>query len=270
MKTNPDIQANATKPVNATFSMSFNLNNPKYQDDRVRRAVSLTMDRKEIINVVHTGIGVALPVMPWTFVLDQQPSEESGLMGKWFRTDVAEARSLLQAAGAENLELPMISYNYGDASNRKPNEVLVDQMRRAGIKLDVKNIDYTEFNSQWVGAKYADLADGWATQGHDADNFYYAHVHSTSAGNRWHINDPELDQWADQQRVEINVQTRREIQRKIWDKMLDKAYRVDKPVPQAFSTYQPWLRGLRWAGALGVNSSFYDWGPQIKDVWLDK
>jgi len=250
--------------------LQFNLSNPRYQDERIRRAVSLAMDRQEITNVVHGGLGFALPVMPWVFVFDQPPTPESGLMGKWFRTNIAEAKRLLQAAGAENLEVPMISYNYGDASNRKPNEVLVDQMRRAGIKLDVRNIDYTEFNSQWVGAKFTEVADGWATQGHDADNFFYAQVHSTSAGNRGRINDAQLDQWSDAERSEINPQARRELLRKIWDRYLDQAYRVDKPVQQSFSTYQPWLRGLRWVGSLGVNSSFYDWGPQIKDVWLDK
>jgi hypothetical protein len=38
----------------------------------------------------------------------------------------------------------------------------------------------------------------------------------------------------------------------------------------AFELYQPWLRGIRFGGALGDNSYFYEWGDQIAEAWLDK
>ncbi|MBX7110895.1 MAG: ABC transporter substrate-binding protein [Dehalococcoidia bacterium] len=270
LKTNPDVQATASRPVNTTFAISFNLDNPKWQDVRIRRAISLAMDRNELIQLVFQGNGVALPTFPWIFLFDQQPTVESGLLGKWFKTDVAEAKKLLDAAGQPNLSVPMIYYNYNDATNTRPNEVLVDQMRRAGINFEAKKTDYTEFNSQWIGAKFAEVADGWAAQGFDTDNFFYQHMRSDSTGNRWRIKDAEIDAWAEQQRSEINPQARKEILRKIWDKALDQMYRVEKPANIGTVTYQPWMRGVRYSGVLGANSYFYDIGAQAKNLWLDK
>jgi ABC-type transport system substrate-binding protein len=193
LKTNPDVQAAATQPVNSTFAISFNLDNPKWQDVRIRRASSLAVDRNELIQIVSAGQAVALPTFPWIFLFDQQPTAESGALGKWWKTDIAQAKSLLDAAGAANLQMPMIYYNYADASNSRPNGVLVDQLRRAGITLAPQGVDYTEFNSQWIGAKFADVADGWAAQGFDTDNFFYQHMRSDSTGNRWRIKDAEID-----------------------------------------------------------------------------
>jgi peptide/nickel transport system substrate-binding protein len=270
LKTNPDVQAQAARPQNGTFAISFNLDNPKWQDVRVRRAVSLTMDRNEIIQLVYQGFGAQVATMPWIFLFDQQPTLESGLLGNWWKTDVTQAKQLLDAAGAPNLSFQMIYYNYGDATNSRPNQVLVDQMRRAGINLQAQTADYTEFNSQWVGVKIQDAADGWCTLGFDADTFFYQHVRSDSTGNRWRIKDAELDQWADQERSELDPEARKAILRKMWDKILDQVYRVEKPVSIATIAYQPWLRGVRYVGALGTNSYFYDIGAQAKNMWLDK
>lgn len=270
MKSTPDVQATSTSPVNATFAISFNLTNPKWQDVRIRRAISMAIDRNELIQVVYQGFAKSLPTFPWIFTLDKEPTAESGALGKWWKTDRNEAKSLLQAAGQADLAIPMVYYNYSDSSNSRPNQVLVDQFRQVGIKLDAKAADYTEFNSQWVGAKFADVADGWAAQGFDTDNFFYQHMRSDSPGNRWRINDPEIDKWADEQRVELDPAKRREILKKIWDKELDQMYRVEKPAPIGFTTYGAALRGFRSVGVFGANSYYYDWGAQMKDIWLDK
>ena len=270
LKTNPNTNATVAKPVSSGTSISFNLDLPKYQDERVRRAISLAVDRDQILQIVLNNYGVALPIMPWIFVHDSEPTAASGQLGKWWRTDRQESQNLLRAAGAEGLEITMVFYNYRDAQYLRQDEVLVDQMREVGIKLDAKRVDYTEFNSQWVGVKFADAADGWATAGADADTFFYQQVRSDSAGNRNRIKDPQLDQWADQQRVELKPEVRREIHRKMWDHMLDKMYRVEKPSPVSFSAYQPWLRFFRSVGALGTNTYYYDFGPQVKDIWIDK
>lgn len=270
LKSTPDTQVTAAAPVNSTFAISFNLTNPKWQDIRIRRAISLAMDREEMIKVVYQGFGKALPTFPWIFVFDKEPAAESGAFGAWWKTDRTQAKALLQAAGQADLAIPMIYYNYSDSSNSRPNEVLVDQFRQVGIKLEAKKTDYTEFNSQWVGSKFADVADGWAAQGFDTDNFFYQHVRSDSTGNRWRMSDPDLDKWADQQRVELDPQKRREILKKIWDKELDQVYRVEKPAAIGFVPYAATLRGYRSVGVLGANSYYYDWGPALKDIWLDK
>jgi ABC-type transport system substrate-binding protein len=186
--------------------------------------------------------------------------------------DIAQAQALLDAAGASDLKIDATYYTYAgyDASRA---EVLTDQFRKAGIGLTARKTEYTEFNSQWVGGKLAEATtSGWSAPGFDADNYFYNQVHSKSPGNRHRLSDPEIDTWAEQQRVELDEDARKEVLLKMWDRIhKDQIYRVSQAAGYAFDVQQPWLRGWRGAGGpVGTSSYFYDWGEQIPDMWIDK
>jgi ABC-type oligopeptide transport system substrate-binding subunit len=185
--------------------------------------------------------------------------------------DPKEARRLLDAAGANNLSLANTYYAYSESNNRWT-EVLVSQFKDVGVNVTGGKADYTEFNSQWIGRKLPEVSTyGWATSGFDADNWFYGQIHSKSPGNRWNINDTQIDQWAEAQQVELDPTKRRDIWKKIWDRELQQAYRPPMATGFTFETYQPWLRGIRWSGTSpGDNSYYYNWGDQVQDGWLDK
>ncbi|MBM4414940.1 MAG: ABC transporter substrate-binding protein [Chloroflexi bacterium] len=269
-RTNPDIQVNL-HPTVASLSLAMNNQLSKYQDVRVRRAISLAVDRPVILQLVYENMGKALNNIPWSYVFDKEPTFQSGNLGKWATRNVAEAKALLAAAGAEKLVLNNIFYAY-DSNFEKLPEVLIPQLREAGITVSGGKVDYTEFNSQWTGAKLPDFStSGWATQGYDPDNWFYGQVHSKSPGNRWQFKDPEIDAWAEAQQVELNAEKRKELWRKIWDKDLDQAYRPPLASGLGIQVYQPWMRGIRWTGTIpGDNSSYYSWGDQVWYGWLDK
>ncbi len=270
-KSNPDVQINIVPLTYNTYTLGLNLTDKKYQDERVRRAISLALDRKQMVQVVLEGIGRALHIIPWTYVLDEEPTVESGKLGNWMRYAPDEAKKLLSAAGADGLQMQQAYYPYS-SENDKNSEIIVPMLRAVGINMTGGKADYTEFNSQWVGAKLPDsTTSGWGTNGTDADNWFYGQVHSKSAGNRWRINDPQIDEWAEKQQIEFDEKARRELQRKIWDRDLDMMYRPPLPTTFFFEVYQPWLRGVRF-GVISPNnnSGFYNWGNQVEYAWLDK
>ncbi|MEZ4552747.1 MAG: ABC transporter substrate-binding protein [Dehalococcoidia bacterium] len=268
--TNPQIQINMVAPSYGGIPFGMNLSHAKFQDERVRRAIQLAIDTNMMTTVVWKGLGKTLPPMPWAFMFDEEPTPESGVLGKWWRFAPAESKQLLQAAGAEGLSLTNQYYAYGDYLDRYA-ELLVPMFRDVGIAMSGGKVDYTEFNSQWVGAQLKEVTtSGWVTVGFDADNFFYNIVHSKSPGNRWRMNDAQVDKLAEQQQVELNVEARKAIHRQMWDHILDMAYWPPMPSQIVFEIYQPWLRGIRFGGALGANSSYYDWGDQAAEAWLDK
>ena len=266
-KTNPDIQVNFLPSSGGSNVFGYNNQNPKFQDVRVRRALSLAIDRQSIVQLVFEGLGrTGMPSMPWIYVYDKPPTD----VGPWVKLDLAEAKKLLQAAGQENFTFNYAYYPYSTAYD-KISEVLVDQFRGAGITMKGGKVDYTEFNSQWVGAKLQEATtSGWAALGFDANTYFYNQIHSKSGGNRWQIKDPALDALAEQQSVELDPKKRRELHKKIWDLDLDQMYRPPLPYGYAYEVLQPTLRGIRFGGILGSNSSYYDWGAQIEGAWLDK
>ncbi len=194
MKTLPDAQINHSPLVNGILPFGMNVSNPKFQDERIRRALSLAIDRKSILTLLYEGVGKELiHLLPWNYVFDQEPKD----LGPWVKHDVAQAKQLLTAAGQENFSFNYVYYPYATSYDRL-SEILVDQFRNAGITMKGGKVDYTEFNSQWVGAKLQEATtSGWAALGFDANTYFYNQIRSGSGGNRWQVNDPQIDAWAD-------------------------------------------------------------------------
>ena len=115
----------------------------------------------------------------------------------------------------------MVHYNYLSGTPRSSRSI--DPMfRDVGITINVSKVDYTEFNSQLIQRTFEEAADGWPAPAQDASGYFHNQVRSDSGGNRWRINDPDIDQWADEQQFELDPDARREIHRKIWDRLLER------------------------------------------------
>ena len=266
LETNPDERIVMSDPVGATFTVALNLMVDKYQDERVRRALQMAIDRALIVDLVYEGLGIPAAMMPWSYLHDAPPSIDQL---PYYQFDPAEAKKMISAAGADGLEIDMIYFNYSPSSNERQNQIIQQNFADIGVELDASAVDYTQFNSAWIPADYPDAADGWAPQGQQADNWWFDHLHSESPANRWHINDSQLDEWTAAQSVEIDPAARAEIWQLIWDRALDQSLRITKPVGNGLTAYPPHLRGVFWGGALGANSWYYDWGEQIANAWLD-
>ncbi|MBX7110956.1 MAG: ABC transporter substrate-binding protein [Dehalococcoidia bacterium] len=272
--TNPNVQVFMSGGTAGGYGFGMNLQNPKFKDERVRRAISLSMDHDTTIQVIYEGYGVSGPDQPWAFIFPKLPDYKKGELGPWVKAagDPAQAKQLLDAAGVKDLAINATYYTYAQYDADRP-QLLTDQMRKSGITLNARRVEYTEFNSQWVGGKLEEATtSGWSAAGFDADNYFYNQIYSTSPGNRHRLSDPQVDQWADQQRTELDPNKRKDIHKKIWDRIhTDQMYRISQAAGYAYEVQQPWLRGWRGAGgALGSSSYFYDWGEQLIDVWLDK
>ncbi|MDA1061545.1 MAG: ABC transporter substrate-binding protein [Chloroflexi bacterium] len=269
--TNPDVQINLLPLTYNTFTLGMNLTLPKYADERVRRALSLAIDREEVLDIVYDGLGKSLHVIPWPYIFDEEPTMESGIFGNWLRFDPEEAMKLLTAAGAEGLEMENSYYAYSSAVTTIT-EIMQAQLKDVGVTMSGGKVDYTEYNSQWVPQLLPDVStSAWGTSGFDADNWFFGQVHSESPGNRWRMSDPEIDEWAAAQQLELDPDARRELHRKIWDKDLEMMYRPSVPGGFGFDVLQPWVRGIRFGqSSPNDNSSYYTWGDQVWHGWLDK
>jgi len=265
---NPDIQVNLTNPSNNTIPFGMNLSNPKFQDERVRRAISMAIDKETMTAIVWEGLAKTLPMLPWAFAQDTEPTLES--LGPWAQYNPDEAKALLVAAGAENLTFDNQYFAYGAYLDRYA-EMLVPMFKEVGITMTGGKVDYTQFNSQWVGGQLPEVTtSGWLTLGFDADNFFYNIVHSESPGNRWKLNDPQMDEWAVAQQTELDADARREIHKQMFDYSVDQAFWPMMPSNNGFEVYQRGMRGIRFGGLVGSNSSYYDWGDQVAEAWLDR
>jgi peptide/nickel transport system substrate-binding protein len=271
IQSNPDVQVTLLRGSNASGpTPMLNQQNPKWQDVRVRRALSLAIDRNAISQLLFEGFGRTMSVLPWFYVHDELPTIESGKLGNWARHNPEEAKQLLQAAGRDNMTVDAPYFEYSTAHTQIA-EINTDQLRQVGINYQPKKLDYTEFNSQLIGGTFPDaLAGSYLPLGFEADTYYYNGVHSKSPGNRDHMSDPDIDKWSEAQQVELDPEARKALLARIWERYHDGAYRPLAVIGPSYNIFQPWVRGLRLGGALGVGSFFYDWGELIQTAWLAK
>ena len=271
LDTNPDTQYFSYPLFASTFAINFNMDLPRWEDVRIRRALSLAYDREEMLDIIYSGAGVILPQMDWRFFWEDEPTPESGVLGKWWRYDPAEAKKLLDAAGASDLEFDMMYYNYSNVGNTLPDEVLLDQFSRIGVTLNLLSRDYNEYNSQWTTRSgTTDAYDGWASQAAFADHFVFGLNHSESSGNRNRINDAEIDVWAAQHQVELDPEARTELARNVWNKVLDQMYRIEKASGYSAILQQPWVRALRYIRGPASGHFYLDTGYEAYNAWIDK
>jgi ABC-type transport system substrate-binding protein len=262
----PDVQIHLTPVFSALYSLALNLDLPQFADVRVRRALSLAIDREAMARELYQGLAKTLPTIPWTYLFDAEPATAG--LGPWFRPDLGEAKRLLAAAGRSGLSFEMLYYNYDDTQNRRANEMIAADLARIGVNVRLRHVEVAEFNQLWSHGRIPEAADGWAPIGYAADTYFKDHLRTGSATNRWHIADPEVDAWAAEQSTELDPQRRRELQRRIWDRMLDRVYRIEKIANMKIYAYQEWLRNFRSGGALN-SIGRGDHGAYVANVWID-
>jgi ABC-type transport system substrate-binding protein len=185
LDSNPDSQLHLQAAFYAAFSLALNLENPKFQDERVRRALNMAVNRQAMIDILYQGLAKPVSTMAWNFLFDDEPTPEQ--MGRWWRHDPAEARRMLEAAGAQDLEFEMVYYTYNIVENKNADELLVDHLRQVGVTVNLAQLDVTSFNAQWGQKQYREAADGWPATGWEADTFFRNHLKSGSTVNRWNI-----------------------------------------------------------------------------------
>jgi peptide/nickel transport system substrate-binding protein len=125
-------------PWNCSIQVALNQQKKPFDDKRVRRALTLALDRWEgskalsRIAIVKEVAGIQVPGTPWA----TPPDELARLAGYGHDINAArtEARRLLKEAGAENLSFTLL--NRGVPQPYEPVGIwLIDQWRQIGVNV---------------------------------------------------------------------------------------------------------------------------------------
>ena len=141
-------------PWNCSIQVAMNQNKKPFEDKRVRRALTLALDRwngsKALsrIAVVKEVAGIQVPGTPWA----TPPEELMKLAG--YGTDItaarAEARRLLKEAGQENLSFTLL--NRAVPMPYEPLGIwLIDQWRQIGVTVKQNVVE----TATWLQAQKA-------------------------------------------------------------------------------------------------------------------
>lgn len=121
--------------------LGFNLRKKKFQDIRIRQALSLAIDRQELIDILYFGYGQICkgPFFPNTFAFnDEVPAPKQ---------NIQKAKALLKEAGFDEnnpFEFEVIT-NTGNDIRINAAQIMQYQLGKAGIKMNIRVMEWQAF-----------------------------------------------------------------------------------------------------------------------------
>jgi peptide/nickel transport system substrate-binding protein len=213
-------------PWDCILLVAINHEKKPFDDKRVRRALSLALDRHQAstslskIAIVKAVAGVQVPGTPFA----TPPAELNKLAGYW--TDIeksrAEARRLLKEAGVpEGFQFTFT--NRGIPMPYEPLGVwLIDQWRRVGLNVNQQVLEAAAYFGPLRKGDFQvamDFQCGYIVEP-DLDMYKFLSSDRNPA-NYGRYKDPVLDKLYDQQSREINADKRKAIVREFEKRLLD-------------------------------------------------
>lgn len=245
--------------------LGFNMKHPFFADVRVRRAISLAINRDDLVNGVLLGQGVAAfgPYKPGTPVYhpDLKPVKQ----------DQAEAAALLREAGFERGPNGLLQKdgkefvftiltNQGNEQRILTATLIQSQLARLGIGAKIRTVEWAAFIREFVHKGHFDaIILGW-TITQDPDIFQIWHSSQAHDGglNITRYRNAEVDSILEKARSTPDRKTR---ERLYW--RLQEILAEDQPycflfVPYALPLVQSRFKGIQPALA-GIMYNFEDW-----------
>lgn len=285
-----------TVPIGVGFGMIyFSGQEPDspFKDPRVRRAVSMALDRDNLIDsfgnvqaIKKAGLPIQtawhnLPVPAGFSKWWLDPKDPSFKEGQWYRFDLKAAKQLLTAAGYPNGFKSEYHYpptRYGQTFDSSA-EAVLEMMKQLGLDLEVHTDDYNKVYIPEVFTKgnFKGMTYGLETSYSDVDGYCFNMLHPNGTRNHSHVNQQggtlfqdggKLTGMIEAQRQETDEQKRKavlgDIQRYVSDNMI-----YVPTVSGGYSTFNlawPWVHN-----AFAFRSSTYAQAPEAwAHYWVDE
>jgi len=262
---NPEIKM-LDYPQNQLYFMYWRVDAPPFNDIRVRQAVSLAIDRDEMISVLWEGTGFlnnALPAGQRSWYLDPR-SAEMGPNAKYYKRDVDAAKKLLADAGfAGGLKVPIISSlnAYGNVFNSSI-ELVIKQLKDAGIQADLRPQDYAAYIGSTFLGKFdpGTMVWGLETPFQEPHEYLFNMYHPKGVRNHAGVNDPKLTEMVEKQAVTLDKPARKAMISDIQRYTGEQQYYVFGVAGNTTIATQPWVKNFFYESDYARGG---EWVPKV-------
>jgi peptide/nickel transport system substrate-binding protein len=251
-----------SSPVMSHISMRTD--QKPYSDIRVRHAMSMPIDRKNILDSVFEGVGAMNPAVPAGLKEWSVPFDKLGEGAKYFKYDPAEAKKLLAAAGyPSGFPATMCFTTYGSTVLVDSMQLVQKDLKAVGIDAKIDQKEYGAYIATCFYGKFDSLTYGPQTGFLEPDNFLFGQYYPEELKNQSHINDPVVADMLVRQRRTFDVAKRRELIFEIQRYLATKQYYVQMPSGVYIGVWEGAVKN--YAPNMG-----YDYGGRLQAAWLDR
>lgn len=196
--------------------IGWNMRHPQFKDKMVRRALTMLLDRKEILAKVYYGLGKE--VVSDFFI--ESPEYDSSIQ-PW-PYDPQQAKKLLDVAGwvdskgAGVREKDGVPFRFEMliATGAPEDEILAtvyqEALRRAGIQMTIRSLEWATFLERVDSRNFDAVRLAWTQPYKDGDPYQVWHSSQMENGgsNFVGFSNPEADKIMEEARLEFDEQKR--------------------------------------------------------------
>ncbi len=212
LRSSPGVKVLDTPAIEAQ-RWHFQLAKEPVKDPRVRKAISLAIDRNVIIKDLLLGYGrpVDSPIPPGLIGhtnLGQKPY------------DPEKARQILKQAGYQNLQIDFVLMKDLYPKQLEIAQAVAAMLGEVGIKVNIKNLEIATAREQRSAGTYDLFYSGWAHMPHDPDWYLGQWFTKAGAEKLTRFNDPRVEQLVAEGRVpdpKVRQQKYEELERILWE-----------------------------------------------------
>ena len=189
-----------------TYYVSLNLQRDAFKDAKVRKALSLAIDRDYVANTIMQGTYSAADSIVGPGIVDESgyfhDNGNAPYISADYEANLAEAKKLLEEAGYPNGEgYPTIEYSTNDAGYHVP---LAEYLQQAwgdlGITLTINKMEWSSFTPARRAGEYDVARNGWVMDYNDPSNMIELFT-TTNGNNDGKYANPDFDAAIDASRV---------------------------------------------------------------------
>lgn len=269
LETNPDLQFATNIEWSVTQHRAYlQWNNPIFQDERVRRALSVALDRATIVDVAQEGAGVpeSGPIPFDQMGLDAPPVADQ--MGEFWAYNPDQARELLDAAGyGDGLNL---TAQFGNLGGVVPDWMpLVQEFwGRVGVNVELQGEEQLRLSTILLDKSFPEivLTSGLGSiLGYDLPTVV-SPWHPESPQNWSNVDHPELTAIIDRIDNALDPDTWEDLAWEFHNKFAELQPAVYVAGYHSFFCTQPWIHTVANSAYTTIlNYASNNW----RNVWID-
>ncbi|WP_163970231.1 glutathione ABC transporter substrate-binding protein [Oceanobacillus halotolerans] len=214
--------------------MGFNFEKEPFDDQRVRQAISMAIDKEQILEGIYNGVGIPAkgPLAPSVFGYDETISG--------IEYDPEGAKELLAEAGFEDGFSATIWTN----DDRERIDIATNvqsQLSEIGLDIDIEILEWGAYLDEIDNAQHDMFILGWSNSTGDGDQGLQPLFNSKnvgSSGNNSFIRNDEIDALLNEARKATNEEERLELYSEVQEKLVDLA-------PLIYLLHKEYLLGVR-------------------------
>ncbi|MFN8638914.1 MAG: ABC transporter substrate-binding protein [Dehalococcoidia bacterium] len=253
-----------------TTGILFQFKNATYQDVRIRRALSMAIDRKEwdAARYAGEGGGYSITPVPWPYMYEQRPTLES--QGQWYQFNPAEASKLLQAAGysaGKKLTIDGPTW-YSRAEYQQILKPMWDKIPEVEFK--ARQVDNPTAVQMINDRNFTDtMGSTYGPPVYTPDQALVPFFHSKAGLNQQNLADDTMDKLVMDQRREQNLDRKKELWLQAEKRLLDEVFVIYTPsTPYQLAFFHNYVVNIRPHGVGAALNCYAD--GKARSIWLDQ